>query len=142
MSPQRSTPRPRGNRLRLAGSALALGLLVPAVAAVPTGLDPAATAADAAPAHFVVLGPTGDGLRGTEDSVRAVGGSVVQSWPQIGVLLATSPDPGFAAAVRAQPAVDQAGASRNLAEQLPPAPPSTRLEPLEGTAEQLSLIHI
>ncbi|MCA1185248.1 S8 family serine peptidase [Saccharopolyspora sp. 6T] len=140
MSPQRSTPRPRGKHLRLAGSALALSLLVPAVAAVPTGVArtataaPGATPATAPPAHFVVLGPTGDGLRLTEESVRAVGGSVVHSWPQIGVVLATSTDPGFAAVVRAQPAVDQAGASRNLAEQLPPAASSTRLEVLEGTA--------
>ncbi|MCX2731525.1 S8 family serine peptidase [Saccharopolyspora sp. NFXS83] len=126
-----------GKYLRIAGSALALSLLVPAVAAVPSTVPaPSATAAEAAaPAHFVVLGPTGDGLRTTEDSVRAVGGTVVQSWPQIGVVVATSTDPGFAAAVRAQPAVDQAGASRNLAEQLPPAPPSTRLETLEGTAD-------
>ena len=32
-----------------------------------------------------VWGPTGDGLRQTEESVRVVGGTVVQSWPQIGV---------------------------------------------------------
>ncbi|MFR9732078.1 S8 family peptidase [Saccharopolyspora sp. MS10] len=108
---------------------LALGLLVPATTAPP------AVAAEAAPAHFVVLGPTGDGLRQTEDSVRTAGGAVVRSWPQIGVVVATSPDPGFAAVVRTRPAVDQAGASRDLAEQLPPTPPNSRLEPLEGTAE-------
>ncbi|GAA0525961.1 peptidase S8 [Saccharopolyspora subtropica] len=123
-----SRTRMSGRAARIAGSVLALALLV------PTGIVGAAEpapAATAAPAHFVVLGPTGDGLRQTEDSVRAAGGTVVQSWPQIGVVIATSTDPGFAAAVRTQPAVEQAGASRNLAEQLPPAQ-STRLETLEG----------
>ncbi|MGW1676995.1 S8 family peptidase [Saccharopolyspora sp. NPDC002376] len=118
-----------GRTARIAGSALALALLVPA------GIVSAATpapATTAAPAHFVVVGPTGDGLQQTEDSVRAVGGTVVQSWPQIGVVVATSTDPGFADAVRTQPAVEQAGNSRNLAEQLPPTQ-STRLEALEGT---------
>ncbi|RKT85298.1 Serine protease, subtilisin family [Saccharopolyspora antimicrobica] len=119
----------RGRSARIAGSALALALLVPAGV---IGTAEPAPASTAAPAHFVVLGPTGDGLKLTEDSVRAVGGTVVQSWPQIGVVVATSTDPGFADQVRSQPAVEQAGNTRNLAEQLPPAQ-STRLETLEGT---------
>ena len=110
----------------LAGPVLALALLVPTGAA---GAAPA-PAATAAPAHFMVVGPAGD-LARTEESVRAVGGTVVQSWPQIGVLVATATDPGFAEAVRTQPGVQQAGASRNLAEWLPPSP-STALEATEG----------
>ncbi|MER7014075.1 S8 family serine peptidase [Saccharopolyspora sp. NPDC000359] len=121
----------RGRTARIAGSALALALLVPAGVVSTAAPAPASTAA---PAHFVVLGPTGDGLKLTEDSVRAVGGTVVQSWPQIGVVVATSTDPAFADAVRAQPAVDQAGSTRNLAEQLPPTQ-STRLEALEGNVD-------
>lgn len=123
-----SRSRRNGRVARIAGSALALALLVPA--GIVGAADPA-PAATTAPEHFVVLGPTGDGLQQTEESVRAVGGIVVQSWPQIGVIVATSTDPGFAAAVRTRPAVEQAGASRNLAEQLPPAQ-SLRLEALEG----------
>lgn len=123
----------------VAGSMLAFALLsttatIPvAVGATPAtvGATPAATAA---PAHFVVLGPTGEGLRQTESSVRSSGGEVVQTWPQIGVIVATSTDPGFAKVVRGKPAVDQAGASRNLAEQLPGNQPTKRVEPLEGTA--------
>ncbi|RRO13252.1 serine protease [Saccharopolyspora rhizosphaerae] len=120
--------------MRIAGPALALALLLPAGL---LGSAPQAPAASAVPAHFVVVGPVGDGLAQTEESVRAVGGTVVQSWPQIGVVVATSADPAFAAAVRQQPGVEQAGASRNLAEQLPPAE-STTLETLEGTAGGVS----
>lgn len=120
----------RSRSLRIAGSALALTLLLPAGL---LGSAPEAPATSAVPAHFVVVGPVGDGLAQTEESVRAVGGAVVQSWPQIGVVVASSPDPAFAANVRQQPGVEQAGASRNLAEQLPPAQ-SNRLETLEGTA--------
>ncbi|MFC7341377.1 S8 family peptidase [Saccharopolyspora griseoalba] len=124
-----SSTRRRGRALRIAGSALALALLVPAGVVGASAPAPAATAA---PAHFVVVGPTGEDLARTEESIRAVGGSVVQSWPQIGVVIATSTDAAFAANVRQQPGVQQAGASRNLAEQLPPEQ-STRLEALEGT---------
>jgi subtilisin family serine protease len=49
-------------------------------------------------------------------SGRDAGGRVVQSWPQLGVVVATSPDAGFAVAVRQLPAVVAAGPSRNLAE--------------------------
>lgn len=104
--------------IRLVGLAFAFVLLIAGGLATTPMPAPAATAV---PAHFVVLGPTGDGLRITEKSVRTTGGHVVQSWPQIGVVVATSTDPGFAAAVRKQPGVDQAGASRNLAEQIPSA---------------------
>nr|WP_246330721.1 S8 family serine peptidase [Saccharopolyspora hordei] len=119
----------KGRTARIAGSALALALLVPAGVVSTAATAPAS---DAAPAHFVVIGPTGDGLAQTEESVRAAGGAVVQSWPQIGVVVATSTDPAFAEAVRGLPAVEQAGNTRNLAEQLPPEQ-STRLETLEGT---------
>ncbi|PFG99403.1 subtilisin family serine protease [Saccharopolyspora erythraea NRRL 2338] len=117
--------------LRFAGPAFALALLVPTGAAGAAPAPAPAPAATAAPAHFMVVGPVGN-LARTEKSVRAAGGTVVQSWPQIGVLVATSTDAGFAAAVRGRPGVQQAGASRNLVEWLPPAN-STMLEPTEGT---------
>lgn len=123
----------RHNPSRIAGSALALAMLVPATAAAAPGPAPAVTTA---PAHFIVLGPTGDGLETTGDSIRATGGEVVQTWPKIGVALATSTDPGFAEDIRDEPAVDGAGASRNLAEQLPEKQPNSKadgVERLRGT---------
>ncbi len=123
------TPKTRTS-LRIAGSALALTLLAPAATAV---VPDRAVAAPGDPAHFIVLGPRGAGLETTEDSIEATGGRVVQTWPEIGVALALSTDPGFAEAVRDEPAVDGAGASRNLAEQLPEKSTRSRLETLEGT---------
>ncbi|WP_179951630.1 S8 family peptidase [Halopolyspora algeriensis] len=127
----------RHNPLRIVGSALALSLLVPATAA---GAPEQASAATAAPAHFIVLGPTGESLQTTGDSVRDTGGTVVQSWPEIGVVLATSTDPGFAEAVRDEPAVDGAGASRNLAEQRPDNKRASTIEKVSGTAEPQATI--
>jgi subtilisin family serine protease len=75
-----------------------------------------AAAQDAPEAHFVVLGPQHGSLHRTEASIRAAGGEVVQSWPQIGVVVATSTSATFAATVRRKPAVVAAGASRNLVE--------------------------
>ncbi|SFD62633.1 Serine protease, subtilisin family [Actinopolyspora alba] len=110
------SPKPlRLKPLRTIGSALALTLLAPAVAAA----GPSDSAGTGDPAHFIVVGPQHGGLERTADSVRAADGEVVQSWPEIGVLLATSRDSRFAEAVRGDPGVRAAGASRNLAEQLP-----------------------
>lgn len=67
-------------------------------------------------AHFVVLAKKGAPLARTEASVRAAGGQVLQRWPQIGVVVATSPNAGFAAAVRPLPGVVAAGATRDLFE--------------------------
>jgi subtilisin family serine protease len=49
-------------------------------------------------------------------------GLVVQSWSQIGVVVATSADRDFATKVRRMKHVDGAGASRALVEFVPPAP--------------------
>jgi subtilisin family serine protease len=81
-----------------------------AVAASP------ASAQEVAKAHFVVLGPQHGSLTKTEASVRSAGGEVLQSWPQIGVVIATSTSADFAADVRRKPGVAAAGASRDLAE--------------------------
>jgi subtilisin family serine protease len=81
-----------------------------AVAASP------AAAQEAAEAHFVVLGPQHGSLNRTEASIRSAGGEVLKSWPQIGVVIATSTSADFAATVRRKPGVSAAGASRDLAE--------------------------
>ncbi|MFI7672588.1 S8 family peptidase [Actinophytocola sp. NPDC049390] len=75
-----------------------------------------AVAQDGPAAHFVVLGPQHGSLGNTEASIRAAGGEVLQSWPQIGVVIATSTSADFASEVRGKPGVAGAGASRNLAE--------------------------
>jgi subtilisin family serine protease len=77
---------------------------------------PTAAAQDGPKAHFVVLGPEHGSLHRTEASVRSAGGEVLKSWPQIGVVIATSTSADFAATVRHRPGVVAAGASRNLAE--------------------------
>ncbi len=122
---------------RIAGSAVALAMLVPASVAGIAQSAPAQPA-DGPPLHFMVIGPPGSGLAQTEDSVESTGGAVVQSWPQIGVVVATSQDTAFAEQLRGQPGVQQAGASRDFAELVPP-PAQTHaakgMEPLEGTVE-------
>jgi subtilisin family serine protease len=95
-------------------SALASVVALCAMAAQPA-------AAQSGAAHFIVLGPRGDALARTEASIAAAGGAVVQSWPQIGVVVATSSSTDFAATVRGMPAVQGAGASRDLVELTPPA---------------------
>ncbi|WP_277675941.1 S8 family peptidase [Saccharopolyspora rectivirgula] len=120
--------------LQAAGAALALALAAPLSTAGATAPAPAE---QTAAAHFVVIAPEGEGVARTEESVRAAGGTVIQSWPQIGVVVASSPNAGFAEEVRGMPGVEQAGASRNLAEQLPPQQ-LQRMEQLEGTADQVT----
>ncbi|NYH78427.1 subtilisin family serine protease [Actinopolyspora biskrensis] len=99
----------------MVGSALALTMLVPAAAAAAPETAPA----DSTPAHFIVVGPSEGGLERTAESVRESDGTVMRSWPEIGVLLAGSASPEFAARVRGEPGVRAAGASRDLAEKLP-----------------------
>ncbi|MGH3880269.1 MAG: S8 family peptidase [Actinophytocola sp.] len=98
---------------RTLGSAL---LVTALVAAGLTAGQPATAVRQEPVAHFVVLAKLGTPLARTEASVRAAGGRVLTSWPQIGVVVATAPGAGFAAAVRRLPGVVAAGATRNLAE--------------------------
>jgi subtilisin family serine protease len=117
-------------RLLLVGAVLLAGLTTPVAAAQ----------SDGPVAHFVVLGPKHESLDRTERSVREAGGTVLQSWPQIGVVIATSPAAGFAADVRDEPGVVGAGATRNLAELAPepasvrPAPPAELVPAVAGVA--------
>ncbi|HEY7193295.1 MAG TPA: S8 family serine peptidase [Gemmatimonadales bacterium] len=96
--------------------ALVAAVVATSAAGLATTTAAPAVAEDGPVAHFVVLGPQGTGLARTEASVRAAGGQVLQSWPQIGVVIATSGSADFAATVRHEPAVSGAGASRDLVE--------------------------
>jgi subtilisin family serine protease len=110
-------------------------LVVTALAAAGVTAGPPATAAPQEPAaHFVVLAKKGAPLARTGKSVRDAGGRVVWSWPQIGVVVATSPNAGFAAAVRPLPGVAAAGATRDLAELDSAGPVSTSLT-MESTVD-------
>jgi subtilisin family serine protease len=100
-----------------------------------------ATAQDGPVAHFVVLGPQHGSLHRTEASIRAAGGSVLQAWPQIGVVIATSGSADFAATVRRKPGVVAAGASRNLAE-LGQAAAAARSAAAESSQRQEMLAQI
>ena len=99
---------------RTAGRALLVATTL--IAAGLTAGPPANAAPQETVAHFVVLAKKGAPLARTEKSVRDAGGRVVRSWPQIGVVVATSANAGFAAAVRPLPGVVAAGATRDLAE--------------------------
>ncbi|MGW5053130.1 S8 family peptidase [Actinokineospora sp. NPDC004072] len=107
-------------RSRFLGAVLAAACAGGLAAAVA---PPAVAApADGPSAHFVVLGPqSARALWRVEKAVRDSGGTVVQSWPQIGVVVAASPNADFAAVVRTKPGVQGAGATQNLAELAQPA---------------------
>ncbi|WP_018682682.1 S8 family peptidase [Actinokineospora enzanensis] len=112
----------RRSRLRLLGATLAIATATAGLAA-STGTAAAAPAAESAtPAHFVVLGDEGQSLSRVERAVRDAGGTVVKSWPQIGVVVATSASADFAGTVRRKSGVRAAGATRNLVELGAPAP--------------------
>jgi subtilisin family serine protease len=103
-----------GIRALAAGAVLASAAALTAVAVQP------AAAATGPAAHFVVLGPQNGNLTNTQASIQAAGGTIVQSWPEIGVVIATSPSINFAQALRRMPGVQGVGASRALVEFVPP----------------------
>ena len=125
-------------RLGLRGLAAA-AVFATAAALCTVGVAPAAAAGPAA--HFVVLGPQGGSLARTEASIAAAGGTVLQRWPQIGVIVATSPSINFAQALRRMDGVAGVGASRALVEFVPPAAASAlagttgKLEQLDGVVD-------
>jgi subtilisin family serine protease len=62
---------------------------------------------------YVVNTQAGNGpLKAAERAVRAADGTVVTGYPQIGVVVAHSANPGFAAAIRAVHGIKSAGATR------------------------------
>ncbi|HVK19908.1 MAG TPA: S8 family serine peptidase [Actinokineospora sp.] len=110
------------SRLRVLGGAVVIAAITGLAAATLQPATAAPIAADGPVAHFVVLGPQGHGFEKAEAAVTASGGTIVKSWPQIGVVVASSANPEFAKVVRAKPGVTGAGATQNLAElAAPPA---------------------
>ncbi|HEU5473910.1 MAG TPA: S8 family serine peptidase [Actinophytocola sp.] len=122
-------------RLRIRG--LAAAVVMASAAALTTVAATPAAAQEAPAAHFAVLGPQGAGLARTEASIVAAGGTILKSWPQIGVVIATSPSIVFAQALRRMPGVQGVGATRALVEFVPPVPAANRaatdLEAIEST---------
>ncbi|WP_409494300.1 S8 family peptidase [Amycolatopsis sp. cmx-11-12] len=102
----------------------AKGLAVAGTLAAGLGLA-AIPSADAAPslpidttggAHFAVLVPKGTPFDLAEMAIGAHEGSIVQRWPQIGVIIARSKRADFATNVRKESGVVGVGATRNKAE--------------------------
>ncbi|GGS24045.1 peptidase S8 [Actinokineospora fastidiosa] len=123
-------------RSRFLGAAAVMACAAGLVSSV--GAPAAAAQADGPEAHFVVLGPqNAEGLSRVEQAVRDAGGTIVQSWPQIGVIVAASPSADFASVVRTKPGVQGAGATQNLAELAQPALAAGGLESraLEATTD-------
>jgi subtilisin family serine protease len=105
---------------------LAAGLAATALAFTAAGAATAAQAAPTAPAatpgplmNYVVNTQADDGhVNKVEQAIKAAGGTVVQSWKQIGVVIAQSTNPGFRTDVRVGRngrAVESVGATRTAA---------------------------
>ncbi|MFG2822124.1 S8 family serine peptidase [Kitasatospora sp. NPDC048365] len=135
---------PRIRRTRIAAACLALATA--GAVALPAGTAAAAPqgAQAAGPLlSYVVNTKANHGqVQKTEREIAAAGGTVVASYEQIGVVIARSDDPGFAATLRKSNAVQSVGASRTkgiLATEMdsavervatPAAAPSDGSEPL------------
>ncbi|TDP65366.1 S8 family peptidase [Actinokineospora alba] len=120
------------SRLRMLGAAVVIASAtgVAAVAIQPATAAPVAETG--AVAHFAVLGAKGPAFGQAEKAVTDAGGTVVKSWPEIGVVIATSSNPEFAKIVRGMPGVQGAGATQNLAELA--APPAATTMSTERSA--------
>ncbi|RAJ44099.1 subtilisin family serine protease [Kitasatospora sp. SolWspMP-SS2h] len=103
-----SVPRIR----RSARTAACLALATAGALALPTAGAAAATA-DGPLLSYVVNTRANHGqTQKAEREIRAAGGTVVASYERIGVVIARSADPGFAARLRTSKTVDSVGASR------------------------------
>ncbi|MGH3433377.1 MAG: S8 family serine peptidase, partial [Thermocrispum sp.] len=104
-------------RTRVAGAGVAA--LALAAGGLLATTSPVAAQNEEPAAHFVVVGPQKGSMSKTLQSIKAAGGTVVKTWTQVGVVIVKSTDAEFAQSVRNRPGVQQAGASRALAELLP-----------------------
>ncbi|WP_369069777.1 S8 family serine peptidase [Kineococcus terrestris] len=102
-------------------AAISLTVGAPHAGAAPTAstatAGSTATAATAVPMNYAVnvaKANRGQTLK-AERAVTAAGGTVVQSWAEIGVVVAQSADPAFAERLRADKAVESVGATRTAA---------------------------
>jgi subtilisin family serine protease len=103
--------------------------VIVSAAGMAVASQPAIAGSSGPVAHFVVLGTKSGGAPRAEKAVTDSGGTVVTSWPQIGVVVATSSSADFAKVVRTKPGVAGAGATQNLAELVaPPTGLSARAE--------------
>ena len=91
------------------GAAASFAVLsAPAQAAPPVPSEPLPS-----PTSFVVL-QAGKGTDKATAAVKAAGGTVVQEWPQIGVVIAQASDGGFDDKARKRPGVVAAGPTRAM----------------------------
>ena len=107
-----SQPSQQGHSLPLARCGLVLVLAVLLISGAVPYIEgqPAPESA-----YLVVARQEGSaGAAVAETAVRAAGGRVAQAYPQIGVVLADGAGAGFAARLRAQPGVAEAGASHSV----------------------------
>lgn len=101
---------------KLTALAVSATCAVAAVAAAPSATaDPLDT-----PTSFVVV-QGGTGTASAVAAVAAAGGTVLQAWPQIGVVIAEASDSGFDDVARTQPDIVAAGPTRALQAFVPPA---------------------
>ncbi|MGW4382405.1 S8 family peptidase [Kitasatospora sp. NPDC004531] len=111
-----SVPRIRRSALLAAGLALITAGALAGPAAGAASAAPAADASAAAtgqPMNYVVNTKANHGqTKKAEREIQAAGGTVVVSYEQIGVVIARSSDPGFAAKLRKSKTIDSVGASR------------------------------
>lgn len=83
-----------------------------AVATTALSLPAGAAPIDSPTSFVVVQGGTGTGQ--AVAAIEAAGGTVVQEWPQIGVVIASASDDAFDDAVRTAEDIISAGPTRNL----------------------------
>jgi subtilisin family serine protease len=83
--------------------------------------------------YLVVTAPSGHQVHRAEDAIRRDGGTVWVSYGEIGVIVARSTDPGFAARLRASHAVQMVGASRTVAIPMSAEDP-TIVSPVSGAS--------
>lgn len=103
---------------------------VAGMALLAGGVAPLASAADPVLTNFIVVGPASGPLTATTTSITDAGGKVLQTWPQIGVVLAESDDADFAAELRGDRGVLAVGSSRAMAAKTAPDGDSDSGDPL------------
>ncbi|MDN5725716.1 MAG: S8 family serine peptidase [Propionibacteriales bacterium] len=112
----------RTARMMLAAVA-GLGMLAGSVAPL------SAAAANPESTTYLVVGPAAGPLDDTKDSITASGGTILQAWPQIGVVLAESDESDFAEELRGESGVQAVGSSRAMVANTPPDKPSEAGDP-------------
>ncbi|GAA0697758.1 S8 family serine peptidase [Kitasatospora atroaurantiaca] len=144
---------PRIRRLQYAAAGLALATA--GALALPAGTAVAADSAASEPGpllNYVVNTKANHGqVKKAEREITALGGTVVYSYEQIGVIIARSDDAGFAAKLRSSKTIDSVGASRTkgivqsdvettVEAAVPAAAPADGSEPLEANQWDLRQI--